>query len=527
MAFGVPSEYVFLKFEAPSSDGAIADSLDSNGKVVGTFLKPSDPLNPAGPRQFGFVYNNGVYQTIDYPHEEIKRYSGVELTGITDTGTLLGIAHIYLNSKPFTLKDGVYTVPVLGYVNVEGINEEGVIAGTRYNPRSPGTFGEIIDNGVVTDLLPPGATYSTANDINAFNQVVGWYSDGSGSHSYLYQNGAFTVLNAPLAVNGTFAEGLNDKGDIVGGYYDADYFKHGFLYRDGVFTTFDYVDPKTGITQPTTLKDINNDGQIVGNIGPYDFGEGFLASPECITPLLVEDRRTVDANRFLRADTEHGVLANDDDPIPDDNLWITAVNGSADNVDNAITGHFGALTLNWDGSYSYKAFNQKALPSGSVGVDSFIYTASTGAGITMSSTATFVVTHANQKYYGGLADETINGPNLRHTVLDGGAGGCTVNAGNKGAVLIGGDDDILKGGAGDDTFVFAGKFGTNTIQNFDTARDRLQFDRASYDSLADIQSHAQQIGSDTVIDGWGANDVTLTGVQLASLRFDNAHFLIV
>lgn len=145
----------------------------------------------------------------------------------------------------------------------------------------------------------------------------------------------------------------------------------------------------------------------------------------------------------------------------------------------------------------------------------------------MSSTATFVVTHANQKYYGGLADETINGPNLRHTVLDGGAGGCTVNAGNKGAVLIGGDDDILKGGAGADTFVFAGKFGTNTIQNFDAARDRLQFDLSFYDSLADIQSQAQQIGSDTVIDGWGANDVTLTGVQLASLRFDNAHFLIV
>lgn len=527
MGTNAHSDYVFLKFDAPSGDRTIADSLDSNGKVVGTFYKPYDPLNPSGTRQFGYVYTNGVYHPVDYPHEGIQRYSGVELTGITDSGTLLGIARIYLNSKAFTLKDGVYALPVLGYVDVEGINEAGVIVGNRYNPRSPGTFAEIIENGVVTDLRPPGSTYSSANDINSHNQVVGWYSDGSGGHSFLYQNGTFTVLNAPLAVNGTYAVGLNDQGDIVGRYYDADYFSHGFIYRGGIFTTFDYVDPRTGIAQPTTLNDINNAGQIVGNIGFSNLGEGFLASPECITPILVEDRWTVIANRLLRADAEHGVLANDEDPIPDDTLWVTAVNGSADNVDNAISGRFGSLTLNWDGSYSYKAFNQKALPTGSVGVDNFIYTASTGEGITMSSTATFVVTRSNQKYYGGLADETINGPNRPHTVLDGGAGGCIVNAGNKGAVLIGGHDDLLKGGAGADTFVFAGKFGTNTIQNFDTARDRLQFDLSFYDSLADIQSHAQQIGNDTVIDGWGTNDVTLTGVQLASLRFDNAHFLIV
>lgn len=56
----------------------------------------------------------------------------------------------------------------------------------------------------------------------------------------------------------------------------------------------------------------------------------------------------------------------------------------------------------------------------------------------------------------------------------------------------------------------------------------LKFDAPSGDrTIADIQSHAQQIGNDTVIDGWSTNDVTLTGVQLASLRFDNAHFLIV
>lgn len=53
--------------------------------------------------------------------------------------------------------------------------------------------------------------------------------------------------------------------------------------------------------------------------------------------------------------------------------------------------------------------------------------------------------------------------------LDGRAGGPTLNAAAGGNILIGGDGDILNGGAGPDRFVFHGASGLETVNNFRTA----------------------------------------------------------
>ena len=71
----------------------------------------------------------------------------------------------------------------------------------------------------------------------------------------------------------------------------------------------------------------------------------------------------------------HGVLANDIDPIPNDTLTVSAVNGQAANVGHAVAGTYGTLTLNADGSYSYSANGSHALPSSGVAEDIFTYTA--------------------------------------------------------------------------------------------------------------------------------------------------------
>jgi probable HAF family extracellular repeat protein len=71
--------------------------------------------------------------------------------------------------------------------------------------------------------------------------------------------GTYTQIDEPDAVLGTFVQGVDTAGDIVGSYRDAGGAYHGFLLSGGVYTTIDYAGP-----QYTELFGINDAGQIVG-----------------------------------------------------------------------------------------------------------------------------------------------------------------------------------------------------------------------------------------------------------------------
>ena len=76
--------------------------------------------------------------------------------------------------------------------------------------------------------------------INDGGQIVGYYVDSSRHiHGYLLSNGTYAAINYPLATD-TFAMGLKDDGQIVGGYNKAGQ-THGFLYNPngGTYTTLD------------------------------------------------------------------------------------------------------------------------------------------------------------------------------------------------------------------------------------------------------------------------------------------------
>lgn len=57
--------------------------------------------------------------------------------------------------------------------------------------------------------------------------------------SLAFAQGTYSQIDVPGAI-GTFAQGINTAGDIVGNYMDATYDIHGFLLSGGVFTTIDY-----------------------------------------------------------------------------------------------------------------------------------------------------------------------------------------------------------------------------------------------------------------------------------------------
>src|SRR6266508_4552164 len=70
---------------------------------------------------------------------------------------------------------------------------------------------------------------------------------------------ALSVLLTPGAV-GTYSNGINDSGVIVGVYYDVNYKGHGFIYHNGQWATLDFINGSTG----SGLIGITNSGAILG-----------------------------------------------------------------------------------------------------------------------------------------------------------------------------------------------------------------------------------------------------------------------
>jgi probable HAF family extracellular repeat protein len=117
---------------------------------------------------------------------------------------------------------------------------------------------------VFTTLDDPLATNRTgtfAQAIDNNGQVVGYYYDSSGdAHGFLYSGGSYiTVDYRPGTANQTFPESINAKRQIVGWYNDRSS-DHGFLYSGGIFTALN--DPLATVN--TFARAINARGQIVG-----------------------------------------------------------------------------------------------------------------------------------------------------------------------------------------------------------------------------------------------------------------------
>ena len=82
---------------------------------------------------------------------------------------------------------------------------------------------------------------SEANGINDAGVIVGIWGLVTEEHGYVLNKDMFTTTDFPGAVL-TFFAGINNRGDVVGGYLDSAGIEHGFLFSDGNFTTIDFPD---------------------------------------------------------------------------------------------------------------------------------------------------------------------------------------------------------------------------------------------------------------------------------------------
>ena len=200
----------FHGIDIPGSTGARAAGINIKDVVVGTYTD-------AGGVDHGFVFSGGKISQIDFPGAQ---GSGTDLTRNNDAGDMVGA--------------------------YEGA------AGTIH--------AFLLHKGVFTSFDFPGAQgFTSALGINNAGDIVGEYFEGGRYHGYLYSGGVFTAINFPQATLTSAAE-INDSGQIVGWYRDANGVEHGFVMSGG--GNFVSVDPPGSVD--TFLQGINNKGQTVG-----------------------------------------------------------------------------------------------------------------------------------------------------------------------------------------------------------------------------------------------------------------------
>jgi serralysin len=86
-------------------------------------------------------------------------------------------------------------------------------------------------------------------------------------------------------------------------------------------------------------------------------------------------------------------------------------------------------------------------------------------------------------------------------------------------------NEVLFGNGGNNTFVFAGNFGKDTVADFHAADDVLQFSRTAFTDFADVLAHAAQAGADVTLTVDAAHSVTVSNTMLSQLDPYNVHLV--
>ena len=260
------SRYKFVTIGVAGSNSAWAWGINNAGLVSGHYEDASSIVH-------GFVWQNGVLQTVDYPGA-VYTY----LHAVNNQGVAAGLYEDTSDTEHaviYSVGGGTWTVlpDVPGYPNNEGygINDGGAAVGDAYSADYSTSVAWIWDPNTSAYsffTVLGSAQYSTSSTgINDKGQIAGsfcttepCYNDSDEYFGFLKQGNTYTTIDPPGA-SGARACGINNDGTIVGEWWDAAGAPQGFvLTSSGVLTIVDYPGPEL-----TTILGINGRGDISGN----------------------------------------------------------------------------------------------------------------------------------------------------------------------------------------------------------------------------------------------------------------------
>lgn len=240
------------------------------------------------------------YTKIDYPGAvqtlaaAINDF-GVITGGYVDTnGVTHGFVRLPLPRPIYLPVDHPNAVPSFDYdweigpglsTDTIGINDCGEFVGEYVDANQVG-HGYIWRNGRFVRFDHPQASgvpgffgQTSLFRINNNGDLVGGYGNSPDStipsqHGYLYSRGRFTAIDPPGSLF-TQAFALNDRRDVGGFFYDANFIGHAYLWRNGQYTVFDIP----GAVYISTVATINNNGDYAGEyVDGLGITHGYIAT---------------------------------------------------------------------------------------------------------------------------------------------------------------------------------------------------------------------------------------------------------
>lgn len=276
----------------PGSTLTVVKGLNDNGEVVGEYWDNS------AQKFHGFYYDGSNYINTDRPG------GWNETWGINNNGTIVGGGTNSANhySGYYSMMETTVGSPykdwnVFNTVDFSGSNFSELFGINDYN-MMVGGYGDGTYHPFIYDLSQdtytwldaavslPNVRNTTPISINNSNQVVGSYVDtiNSARHGFFYDGSSYTSIDMPGAFL-TEAMGINDQGKIVGYFqWCNSCLSHGFIYNvlSQEFTILDIG------SKGTRIYGINNSGQIAGGyIDQNSIQNGFIASFVPLPPALL------------------------------------------------------------------------------------------------------------------------------------------------------------------------------------------------------------------------------------------------
>jgi VCBS repeat-containing protein len=267
------------------------------------------------------------------------------------------------------------------------------ITGTNNNaPVASNDTGYIVEDGTLT--VGDGGSAVTGSDSNNNNEsgdttgdVLVGDTDADGDTLTVSAISGGSVGSAVTGTYGTLTIQSNGSYEYVADQSAADTLDAGDTVTDVfTYTVSDGNDGTDTATLTFTILGIDDDPVGVNDTG-YINEDATLTVNDGGSAVTGSDSN----NNNESADTTGDVLANDTDADGSSSLTVSAISGGT--LGQALTGTYGTLTLNSNGSYTYVANQSGAdgLAAGATATDTFTYTVSDGAGTTDTATLTITV----------------------------------------------------------------------------------------------------------------------------------------
>ncbi len=270
------AQYSYTTFEYPGAGATRFIGFNDHFDVVGHYVVPGTTIRHA------MKFSKGVFTPLD--PDGVLGLNPSAANQINNRGDITGWYTDANGRHGMLLRDGVVqTIDYPGSNNsqLNGISDTGVMFG--YFRTGGRTHGYILRDGQFTQIDYPGSRDTMPYYMNARGDLAGnWDTDyNTVGHGFvLTREGDWISFDVPLApADSTMAIGINDTGQILGVYRDANGVIHPFVaqFRNSTVDDYTYFEiPGTGGFPETG----NASGAFVGYYtGADNVVRGFIATP--------------------------------------------------------------------------------------------------------------------------------------------------------------------------------------------------------------------------------------------------------